>query len=109
MHRAHQGFHTWFSFGDRYSPGSVCDQTLGWRSIPSFTSMPVQNARSPAPRNTTTCTSSSALAVSQMREKSSSIAWLKLFMACGRFSVIVATWSVTSKRTVLRSIRQLRS
>ena len=61
-------------------------------AVPADMAVPEQVERIvPAARSTTTCTSSSSFTARQICEKSSSIAWLKEFMASGRSSVTVAT------------------
>jgi hypothetical protein len=59
-------------------------------------SNPVEKARSPAPRQSTTFTASSASARSSAAIQAANIASLKAFILSGRFSVIVATPSATS-------------
>src|SRR5690606_12837206 len=101
------GFHTLLARGDRARPGSSSFQMFSGRSRPSPTSMPVQNALSPAARRTATWMSSSRRTRAQISGNSASIRRLNALSASGRLSVMVATWSATSNSTVLYGIWRL--
>ena len=79
--------------------GRLAARLMSSGSSPFSASMsaPAQNAR-PAPVSTMTRTSSSAAAVSMAWRTSRSMIGVHAFMRSGRFSVMVAIFSLTSYR-----------
>ena len=101
------GFHTrWRNFGARAMPGSKVFQRLSFmnQSPPALTSMPVEKARSPLAWSKAQWMSSVSRTVSQAQVMSIAMASLKELRLSGRFNVMVATLSATSKRIVSRSM-----
>ena len=103
------GFQRSLALGPNQSPGSSYMKLL---DVPynagessnavngSLRSMPVQNARSPAPVSTTTRTSSSARSASHRSRQSRCMPAVKALWASGRFRTTVATWSATVTSSV---------
>ena len=103
------GFQSSLDFGPSQSPGSSymklfdVPYSAGESSSAvngSLRSMPVQNARSPAPVRTTTRTSSSTRSASHRSRQSRFMPAVKALWASGRFNTTVATWSVTVTSSV---------